>query len=48
MFADATAKDDHPGFSGQPRKIVQLADVLDDVNDESWIAEGVEVNHVSN
>lgn len=47
MLADATAKYNHTGFLGIERKIVQFADILDDVYYEAGIAERMEIYHVA-
>ena len=47
MLADATAQDDHPCLFRPSCLLVDLTDVARDVNDQSWAAERVEINHVS-
>ena len=47
MLADATAQDDHPCLFRPSCLFVDLTDVARDVNDQSWAAERVEIDHVS-
>ena len=47
MFADSASQDDHARLLRLPRQLVEVADVLDDVDNEAGIAERVEVDHIS-
>lgn len=46
MFADAAAKNNHSRLSRLTRQLIEIADVLDNVNDKTRRAEGMEVDHV--
>ena len=46
MLAYSASEDDHTSLLRRTRKLVQVSDVFYDVDDEAWVAEGVEVDHV--
>lgn len=47
VFAHPSTEDDHAGLLGVQRNIIEPSNVLDDVNNEPRIPEGVEVDHVT-
>lgn len=48
MFADTASKNNHACLLRLTRKLVQGADVCDDIQNQSRRPEGVEIYHVSN
>lgn len=47
VLADTTAQDDHTRFARLSRKLIQVADVLYNVYNETRVFERVKVEHVS-
>ena len=47
MLAHTTTKNDHASFFSRSRKVVQSPNITNKVDDETGIAEGVEVYHIS-
>lgn len=47
MFDDATAENNHAGLLGVDGGVVQLLDVLDEIDDETFVLPRVEVDDVT-
>lgn len=47
VFAYTATQYDHTSFAGFTRKLIQLADVANNVQDETRRSKGVEVDHVT-
>jgi len=47
MLANTTAKNNHPSLAGGTRVFVQVANISDNVKDETRGAKGMEINHVA-
>jgi len=47
MFANTPTEDNHSSFPRLSRQFVQVANILHDIQDETWRPEGVEINHIA-
>jgi hypothetical protein len=47
MLTNPSSQNDHTCLFRSYGHVVQSSDIADDVNDESWVLVGVEVNHVA-
>lgn len=48
MFANATAKNNHPCLAGGTSEFVQVTDILNNVENETGGTKRMEINHIAN